>query len=255
MLKKILKRIESRRNSQSNFWGNVVSLKDFSRKLITKISRVWYRFNKRGKIRKYLETHKIKKVHLGCGSSTLKGWLNSDLIPVPGKGIISINVSKRLPFKDSSIDYIFFEHLIEHITFQEGSNLLEECFRVLKPSGKIRVATPDIKFLVELYNKRKTNLQEEYLNWAMEKFVKNKSKIKDTFVINHFFYGFEHKFIYDPKTLKQSMEKAKFTQIKRVDPNKSTNKNLRNIDCHGKAIGKRFNALEIFILEAAKDTK
>ena len=62
-----------------------------------------------------------------------------------------IDITKKFPFVSSTFDYVFSEHMIEHIKYQDGLKMLNESFRVLKPSGKIRISTPDLQFLLDLY--------------------------------------------------------------------------------------------------------
>jgi predicted SAM-dependent methyltransferase len=48
-----------------------------------------------------------------------------------------------LPFDDSTLHFIYSEHFLEHLFFDEAVSLLRECHRVLKPSGVIRTVVPD----------------------------------------------------------------------------------------------------------------
>jgi len=48
-----------------------------------------------------------------------------------------------LPFDNGSINYIFSEHFLEHLFFDEALSLLKECHRILKPFGVIRTCVPD----------------------------------------------------------------------------------------------------------------
>jgi predicted SAM-dependent methyltransferase len=82
----------------------------------------------------------------GCG-----GWLNTDYEPeLPI--VMHLDASQRFPFREATFDYIFSEHVIEHISYWDGMKMLAECFRVLKGSGKVRISTPDLAFLVDLTN-------------------------------------------------------------------------------------------------------
>ena len=49
----------------------------------------------------------------------MNNWLNCDISPL-SKDVIFTDVSKRFPFDDNFFDYIYSEHMIEHITFEEG---------------------------------------------------------------------------------------------------------------------------------------
>jgi predicted SAM-dependent methyltransferase len=49
----------------------------------------------------------------------------------------------RLPAKDSSVTFVFSEHFLEHLFFDEALALLVECHRILTPGGIVRVVVPD----------------------------------------------------------------------------------------------------------------
>ncbi len=201
-------------------------------------------------IRRYLESNPIRRLHIGCGENLLPGWLNTDLFPV--KGALFLDASKQLPFNASTLDYIFSEHLIEHLECQNGVPLLQECHRVLKPGGRLRIATPDLRFLIELYAENKTEAQQRYIRWAVDTFLPGMDGYLDTFVINNFFTDWGHKFIYDEKTLRRMLENAGFVDIARFDVGQSADGNLRGIEGHGRKIGDEFNRMEAMVLEGTK---
>ena len=74
------------------------------------------------------------KLHLGCGKVFLDGWENHDS---------DVDICKPLPFVNDSVDFIFTEHVIEHITPSDGWRFFVECKRVLRVGGVIRTAFPD----------------------------------------------------------------------------------------------------------------
>src|SRR5438477_50522 len=80
----------------------------------------------------------------GAGFNSLPGWLNTDLEP-KSASVIYLDAAKPLPFAYSTFDYIFSEHVIEHIPYPQGLSMLKECFRVIKPGGTIRIATPNLE--------------------------------------------------------------------------------------------------------------
>src|SRR4051812_49307368 len=80
----------------------------------------------------YLRTHDVRKLQVGVGCNTWDGWLNGDIEPV-APGVVYLDAASRFPFDDGVFSYIFTEHMIEHIPYAEGKNMLNECHRVLKP--------------------------------------------------------------------------------------------------------------------------
>lgn len=73
------------------------------------------------------------KINLGCGGNILDGFLNYD---------DDVDISKPLPWKDNSIEFILAEHVFEHISPQDGLRFLDECRRILKPGGTLRLCVP-----------------------------------------------------------------------------------------------------------------
>src|SRR5262245_47838140 len=143
------------------------------------------RRRRRRLITEYLKTVRPRKLQLGCGENLLAGWLNSDSEPLDAS-VIWIDARRRLPFDDSSFA-VFSEHMIEHIEYLDGQALLRECFRIVRPGGRLRIATPDLRFLVELDSPHKSDLQRRYISWATETFIPHIGKTEDVFVINNFF--------------------------------------------------------------------
>jgi predicted SAM-dependent methyltransferase len=201
-------------------------------------------------ISNYLNTHEVRKLQVGSGLNRLDGWLNTDIFAK--KGIAFLDARKRFPFNDWTFDYVFCEHLIEHLEYRLGVGFIRECFRVLKPGGKIRISTPDLRFLIELYNENKTDVQTSYIRNAVDTFLPEIGIYQDTFVINNFFKGWGHKFIYDFKTLNDLLVKSGFVNVTRQEPGQSADQNLVGIESHGIAISEEFNSLESIVLEGTK---
>jgi predicted SAM-dependent methyltransferase len=218
-----------------------------------------YRFLARlvrsGKIRSYLGSHEVLKLQVGSGPHFLEGWLNTDINPDlsrRGGNSVFLDARKPFPFGDETFDYVFCEHLIEHLEYRTGIRMLRECFRVLKPGGKIRISTPDLGFLLELYNPRKTELQERYISRAVEVNLPAIRIPEDVFVINNFFRAWGHKFIYDYKVLKRAMESVGFVAVTPQKVGDSSDRNLAAMEFHGDVIGEEFNRLETLVVEGRK---
>ncbi|HVG20322.1 MAG TPA: methyltransferase domain-containing protein [Blastocatellia bacterium] len=200
-------------------------------------------------IKKYMSTVQVRKLQIGSGTNFIQGWLNSDIDPL--KGMIKLDVTKTFPFNDSVFDYIYCEHMIEHFYYTEGVKILSECYRILKSNGKIRVATPDLPFLVELYRANKTELQKKYIEWSTDSFIPTAPFYADTYVINNYFRDWGHKFIYDEKVLRFAMKEVGFTNIIRCLLNESEDKELQGLEYVGR-MPDGFLELETFILEGTK---
>ncbi|MFZ2664326.1 MAG: methyltransferase domain-containing protein [Patescibacteria group bacterium] len=116
------------------------------------------------------ENYKPLKLHFGCGPRVLKGWVNIDLVythcekylkyytdkfygpEIRGskEDFYAIDITKcKLPLPDCSVDLIFHEDFIEHLSQRDQWVFLSETYRVLKKGGVHRVNTPDLLVSLE----------------------------------------------------------------------------------------------------------
>ncbi len=202
-------------------------------------------------VKRYLRSHEIRKLQIGSSLNILDGWLNSDVYCLSHR-VVYLNATKVFPFENDTFDYIFAEHVIEHLTYKEGLFMLRECHRVLKPGGKIRIATPDLETLIDLYTtEEKSELQDRYIQWIVPMFFPDVSFYSAVFAINIAFQNWGHKFLYDSTTLQRAMEEARFVDISRFKPGESNDEALIRIESHGKAIGDEdMDRFETMVLEA-----
>jgi predicted SAM-dependent methyltransferase len=201
-------------------------------------------------IERYLAQHEIRKLHLGCGFHLMEGWLNSDYFPKESN-VIHIDATGVYPFPDGTFDYAYSEHMIEHVPYPAGHSMLKESWRVLKDGGKMRLSTPNLAFLIALYESERSELQEEYIRRSSQDC--RAALPCDTFVINNFVRAWRHQFIYDEKVLRFSMEQAGFVEITKVALNESEDPALRNLENeHRSPPG--FIRLESLLLEGTKRT-
>jgi predicted SAM-dependent methyltransferase len=92
----------------------------------------------------------MHKLNFGSGPGPLPGWLNIDISPEFAPDVIA-DLRSNLPFKSSSIDFIHSEDFLCQLKLEEGESFLAECRRILKPSGVLRLLTPDMEKLVRTY--------------------------------------------------------------------------------------------------------
>ncbi len=199
----------------------------------------------------YVESHSSRKLQIGSGPHFLPGWLNTDYEPVSGE-FVFMDATRRFPLPERAFEHVFSEHMIEHITYEQGQVMLGESFRCLKPGGKIRIATPNLKNIVELYAAAKTDRQKRYIDWAMSLFYPHVASKHEGFVINNFVRNWGHLFVYDPATLRFALEQAGFTAVRECPTGVSEDNVFQNLECHGKLIGEENNLVETMVLEATR---
>jgi predicted SAM-dependent methyltransferase len=207
------------------------------------------------KINAYLACDQPKKLHLGASNSLLLGWLNTDLFPT-SPDVIYLDATRRFPFDDSTFDYVFSEHMIEHIDYHCAVTMLRECYRVLKPGGRLRIATPDLEVLIGLHANEKTDSQKKYIDWVTDRCRLVAGDCQDVFVINNAFRAWGHCFLYDRKTLSITLAKMGFRSVKCYEPGVSEDTNLVGLEAHGKEIqAEEINQFETLVVEGESDKR
>lgn len=87
----------------------------------------------------------MRKIQFGAGSLLLPPpWENYDA---------EVNCAQPLDpvrFPDCCADIVFSEMMLEHITPQQAWSFLDECYRILKPGGLIRIVIPDFSLTLRL---------------------------------------------------------------------------------------------------------
>lgn len=199
--------------------------------------------------REYVQSHSVRKLQLGSGLKLLDGWLNTDCSLV-FKSPCFLDVTRPFPIEERQFDYVFTEHLIEHLTFKQGQNLLRESFRVLKAGGKIRVACPDLQIVVGLYNAPRIQEREAYIKHAVDTSLADIGIYNECFVINNFVRNWGHKFIYDEQTMRLAMERVGFKNAVRCEVCVSTDPVYQNLESHEP--GYEAKIFETIVMEARK---
>lgn len=204
---------------------------------------------RRSQIEAYLNSHSVRKLHLGASDKFLDGWLNSDIEPVSDREIY-LDATKVFPLPDSCLDFVFCEHFIEHIGRAEGEFCMKQVHRCLKSGGVIHVATPDLSKYVGLFQENLEQCEQRHLKLFQAKF--NIKDINACIALNHLVYNWGHKFLYTRDELFSVLRAAGFTKIEAAKVGESKYAALQNLEQHQKFYGDEMNQFETMVVEAVK---
>jgi predicted SAM-dependent methyltransferase len=119
------------------------------------------------------------------------------LVRVDGAGyFVALDVCRPLPFEDGCVDWVFAEHLIEHIPFASALAWLAEVRRILAPGGLLRLTTPDLAAYV-------AGFSTDNGFFARQRKLVGAAGIgppmpqRRAFMFNQLFYLYGHRWIYD----------------------------------------------------------
>jgi SAM-dependent methyltransferase len=212
--------------------------------------------------------NKLVKVNIGCGPQSKSDWINLDygivsfLSQFPwlfklfvGLGLLSDfhyqniprihDCTKKLPFKNNPVDFIYTSHFIEHLYRYETVRFLKECKRVLRQKGILRIAVPDLKLLVQKYIGGDKDYFICYFGSNNDALSNN---IADLLVAT--FFGFDtgskvrprylnrlkskltrgHHWMYDFDPLKEILKTAGFNEIKRCNFKEGDTPDIQSLD-------------------------
>jgi predicted SAM-dependent methyltransferase len=135
------------------------------------------------------------KIEIGSGPKKgTNGWITIDLV----EGCdFQMNLLEKFPFNNNSVDFIYSSHFLEHFQTHEIKSILKECYRVLKPGGKISTCVPDASIYIKAYINNDDMDTNTWLRYKPA--VEINSKID---YINYIAYmNGEHKHMYDLENL------------------------------------------------------
>lgn len=84
----------------------------------------------------------LRCIDLGCGKKKLPGYIGIDVRKFDEVEVVLDLEKDTLPFKDNSIDAMNCEQVLEHLECKGLFHIIDECWRVLKPEGFIRITVP-----------------------------------------------------------------------------------------------------------------
>ncbi len=82
------------------------------------------------------------KIYLGCGKDKKEGFIGVDAYPFKGVDVVA-DLTKGLPFGDSSADYIYTQDFMEHLPPESKVPVINEIWRVLENGGRMEHFIPN----------------------------------------------------------------------------------------------------------------
>lgn len=164
------------------------------------------------------------KINLGSGHYKLRGWINVDIDPASRPDVLA-DLSRGLPFHDQCADFMHTEDFIDQLELDGAKRFLLECHRILKQGGVIRVLTPDVEQLCELYVNKPDSLKalwRDHVGVAL-----TYGTAAEIVNVGMRFAG--HTFLYDAETFENLARDCGFTP-RRVSYFESEHHELRGLD-------------------------
>ena len=91
-----------------------------------------------------------KMLNIGCGHRFHRDWVNIDVDPASPE-VIKADIINGIPYPDNHFDVVYHSNVLEHLPAHLGKKMIQECYRVLKPGGLLRINVPDMEKLSREY--------------------------------------------------------------------------------------------------------
>lgn len=167
--------------------------------------------------RRYFAAHPVRKLHLGCGTKIVPGWLNADKFTTCAD--MYVDAYRRLPFPDRSFRIIYCEHLIEHLRIDRVPRFLAEARRVLEDGGLFRLSCPDL----ELFAARYVAGDRDFFAPILADFTERQRKTPHAkywvvrspggAFMSRAMHFHNHRWMYDFETLRSCLEEVGFRRV------------------------------------------
>jgi predicted SAM-dependent methyltransferase len=163
---------------------------------------------------------KPRRLHVGCGRNYFDGWINAD---IDLRAELIIFLEKKSPFPNDSLDRIYSEHVLEHVSYQSGVFFLRQAYRTLRPGGVIRLAMPDLDDLIDGYQRDWRRF--DWINWKEYSFIKTKAEM-----INVAFRWWGHQHLYNREELARALNEAGFSEFAFLEHSQSRYDDLKGLE-------------------------
>ena len=140
-------------------------------------------------------------LNIGCGDVYLDGWINIDF--KSENADLNHDLRKPLPYGDNSVDFIYNEHFIEHLSVKDAVIVLRDFYRVLKKGGVLRTATLDLDYLVSKFTYDWKN-QDWITTYGFE-WIETRAEM-----LNICLREWGHKYVYNSEELERRLREAGF---------------------------------------------
>jgi predicted SAM-dependent methyltransferase len=159
-----------------------------------------------------------RKLHVGAGTVTLPGWTNVDNQAYPGIDHV-LDVTQSFPFVGA--EFIFAEHFIEHLAYEDGLAFLRRCRAALRHDGVLRLSTPNLDWV-----------WSTHYHFGAGDALPASQPLIDCFNLNKAFRGWGHQFLYNRQALEATLRDAGFATVEGCSYGESRHPELRHLEHH-----------------------
>ena len=178
------------------------------------------------KIKSISSANKQINIIFGCGCTSYSEWVGIDCFFSKSVDFV-LDLRRKLPFKNESVDLCYSEHFIEHLDDQQCVPFIRNCFNSLVKGGICRMATFDLDILIDICRSDNKEWDIDYCikELGITHLIKTRGQL-----LNASFNKWEHKYAYNKEDLSNVFKESGFKNIKYCQIGESIHPSLRNLE-------------------------
>ena len=147
------------------------------------------------------------RLNIGCGPNALDGWTNIDRGRTT-MADVRLDLRGGLPLPGTALQFAYSEHVIEHMDRRVAKLWLTDLRNGARADGIVRIATPDLAFIVERYC-------HDWRDQAWLRGPEYGSIQGPAEMLNTALRAWGHVYVYDEDDLTRLCREAGFTRVSR----------------------------------------
>jgi len=154
------------------------------------------------------------RLNIGCGAYAMRapGWVNVDAVAESAADVV-LRVPP-LPWESATVSEIYAGHFLEHLERAEAADFLDECWRVLRPGGRLGLVVPDMREILRRY------IQDEPapMEWpqGQHRDLRDLDELCEAIIFSTL-QPSRHQWAYDADTLARTLQRAGFQILGEFD--------------------------------------
>jgi predicted SAM-dependent methyltransferase len=166
------------------------------------------------------------RVEVGAGHRHLDGWICTDVL---WNSKYYLDMTKPWPVEPGAVQYVYGDNVIEHLTLAQGRSMLRNARAAMVAGGTIRLATPDLGRIANLYVQGPRKEVERLMVWH-RRHDRLAEHPGDLLRIAFTAWGHHVGYLYDLPSLKAELERAGFEQVRPCSTSRSADPVLRGLE-------------------------
>lgn len=167
------------------------------------------------------------KVAIGCADTTLPGWICTEYDLWQSHRFF-LDAAKPWPIDPSSVDFVYGDNVVEHLTLGQARAFLKAAFIALAPGGVVRLVTPDLERIARAYLDDPDMTTEHLERHRRHGYPIEHSA--DMLRVTYAYHGHHAGYVHDYASLSTEFAAAGYVDIKRAETSESEVPELRGLE-------------------------